>query len=88
MKFQGAQRDKKASLSEQCKAIEENKRIGKTRYLIKITGDTKGTFHARMGSIKDRNGQGLTEGEEIRERLQENTELYRKVLMTQITVMV
>ena len=66
--------------------------MGKTRDLFKKLReklrDTKRTFHARMGSIKDRNGQGLTEGEEIRERLQENTELYRKVLMTQITVMV
>ena len=83
-----AKRDKKAFLGDQCKKIEENNRMGKTRDLLKKIGDTKGTFHARMGSIKDRNGQGLTEGEEIRERLQENTELYRKVLMTQITVMV
>ena len=68
--------------------MEENNRMGKTRDLLKKVGDTKGTFQARMGSIKDRNGKGLTEGEEIKKRLQENTaELYRKVLKTQITVM-
>ena len=62
--------------------------MGKTRDIFKKIRDTKGTFHARMGSIKDRNGKGLREGEEIKKRLQENTEeLYRKVLMTQITVM-
>ena len=79
MKFQGAQRDKKASLSEQCKAIEENKRIGKTRYLIKITGDTKGTFHAKMVTIKYRNSMDLTEAEDIKEKWQEHTEeLYER----------
>ena len=62
-----ARRDKKAFLSDQCKEIEENNRMGKTRYLFKIR-DTKGTFHAKMGSIKDRNGMDLTEAEDIKER--------------------
>ena len=74
MKFQGALRDKKASLSEQCKEIEENKRMGKTRYLIKITGDTKETFHAKMVTIKDRNGIDLIEAEDIKKRWQEHPE--------------
>ena len=59
-------RDKKAFLSEQCKEIEENNRMGKTRDLFKKTGDTKGTFHAKMGTIKDRNGKDLTEAGEIK----------------------
>ena len=63
-----ARRDKKAFLSEQCKEIEENHRMGKTRYLFKKTGDTKGTFHVKMGIIKDRNGMDLTESEEIKKR--------------------
>ena len=58
-------RDKKAFLSEQCKEIEENNRMGKTRGLFKKTGDIEGTFHARMGMIKDRNGEDLTETEEM-----------------------
>ena len=62
-----ARRDKTAFLSEQCKEIKENK-IGKTRDFFKKTGDTKGTFHARMGTIKDRNGKDLTEAEEIKNR--------------------
>ena len=63
--------------------------MGKTRDLLKKTGDIKGTFHARMGSIKDRNGKNLTEAEDIKKRWQENTEkLYKKVLMTRITTMV
>ena len=65
--FQGiARRDKKAILSDQCKEIEENNRIGKTRDLFKKIRDTKGTFHANMGSIKDRNGMDLTEAEDIK----------------------
>ena len=60
----------------------------KTRDLLKKTGDIKGTFHARMGTIKDRNSKDLTEAEEIKKRLQEYTELYKKVLMTQIATMV
>ena len=60
-----ARRDKKAFLSHQCKEIEENNRIEKTRYLFKKIGDTKGTFHARMGTIKDRKSKGLTEAKEI-----------------------
>ena len=63
-----ARRDKKASLSDQCKEIEENNRIGKTRDLFKKIRDTKGTFHAKMGSIKDRNGMDLTETEDSKKR--------------------
>ena len=63
-----ARRDKKAFLSNQCKEIEENNRMGKTRDLFKKTGDTKGTFHAKMGTIKDRNGMDLTEAEDIKKR--------------------
>ena len=61
-----ARRDKKAFLSDQCKEIEENNRMGKTRHLFKKIRDTKGTFHAKMGSIKDRNGMELTEAEEVK----------------------
>ena len=68
-----ARRDKKAFLSNQCKEIEENK-MGKTRDLFKKIRDTKGTFHAKMGSIKDGNGMGLTEAEDIKKRWQEYTE--------------
>ena len=76
-----ARRDKKAFLSDQCKEIEENNRMGKTRDLFKKIRDTKGTFHAKMDLIKDRNGMGLTEAEDIRERWQEYTEeLYKKDL--------
>ena len=75
-----AKRDKKAYLSEQCKEIEENNRMGKTRDLFKKIRCTKGTFHAKMGSIKDRNGMDLTEAEEIKKRWQEYTELYKKDL--------
>ena len=72
-------RDKKAFLSDQCKEIEANKRMGKTRDLFKKIRDTKGTFHAKMGSIKDRNGMDLTEAEDIKKRWQEYTEeLYKK----------
>ena len=73
-----AKRDKKAFLSDQCKQIEENNRMGKTRDLFKKTRDTKGTFHAKMGSIKERNGRDLTEAEDIKKRWQEYTELYKK----------
>ena len=76
-----ARRDKKAFLSDQCKEIEENNRMGKTRDLFNKVRDTKGTFHAKMGSIKDRNGRGLTEAEDIKKRWQEYTEeLYKKDL--------
>ena len=80
--FQGiARRDKKAFLSDQCKEIEENNRMGKTRDLFKKIRDTKGTFHAKMGSVKDRNGMDLTEAEDIKKRWQEYTEeLYKKEL--------
>ena len=74
-----ARRGKKAFLSNQCKEIEENNRMGKARDLIKKIGDTKGTFHAEMGSIKARNGMDLTQAEYIKKRWQEYTEeLYRK----------
>ena len=75
-----ARRDKKAFLNDQCKEIEENNRMGKTRDLFKKTRDTKGKFHAKMGSIKDRNGMDLTEAEGIKKRWQEYTELYKKDL--------
>ena len=76
-----ARRDKKAFLSNQCKEIEEDNRMGKTRDLFKKIRDTKGSFHAKMGLIKDRNGMDLTEAEEIRKRLQGYTEeLYKKDL--------
>ena len=84
-----ARRDKKASLSDQCKEIEENNRMGKTRDLFKKITDTKGTFHAKMDSIQDRNGMDLTEAEDIKKRWQEYTEeLYKKkIFMTQIIMM-
>ena len=72
-----ARRDKKAFLSDKCKEIEENNRMGKTRDLFKKIRDTKGTFHAKMGSIKDSNGMDLTEAEDIKKRWQEFTELYK-----------
>ena len=76
-----ARRDKKTFLSNQCKEIEENNRMGKTRDLFKKIRDAKGTFHTKMGSIKDRNGMDLTEAEDIKKRWQENTEeLYKKDL--------
>ena len=84
-----ARRDKKAFLSDQCKEIEKNNRMGKTRDLFKKIRDTKGTFHAKTGSIKNRNCRDLTETEDIKKRWQEYTEeLYKKDLMTQITTMV
>ena len=75
-----AGRGKKAFFSNQCKEIEENNRMGKTRDLFKNIRDTKGTFHAKMGLIKDRNGMDLTEAEDIKKRWQEYTELYKKDL--------
>ena len=75
-----ARREKKALLSDQCIEIEENNRMGKTRDLFKKIRDTKGTFHAKMHKIKDRNGMGLTEPEDIKKRWQEYTELYKKGL--------
>ena len=76
-----ARRDKKAFLSDQCKEIEESNRMGKTRDLFKKIRDTEGTFHAKMGSVKDRNDMNLTEAEDIKKRWQEYTEeLYRKHL--------
>ena len=83
-----ARRDKKAFLGDQRKEIEENKRVGKTIDLFKKIRDTKGTFHAKMGTIKDRNGTYLTEAEDIK-RWQEYTENYtKKIFMTQIATMV
>ena len=82
-----ARRDKKAFLSDQCKEIEENNRIGKIRDLFKMIRDTRGTFHAKMGTIKNRNDMDLTEAEDFKKRWQQYTEeLYKKV--TQITMMV
>ena len=74
-----ARRDKKTFLSDQCKGIKGNNRVGKTRDLFKKIGDTKGTFHAKMGTRKDRNGVDLTEAKDIKKRWQEYTEeLYKK----------
>ena len=74
-----ARRDKKAFRSEQCKEVEEKNRMGKTRDLFKKIRDTNGTFHAKMGTIKDRNGMDLTKAEDIKKRWQEFTEeLYKK----------
>ena len=73
-----ARRDKKAFLSEQCKEIQENNRMKKTSDLFEKTGDTKGTFHAKMGSIKDRNSMDLIETVDIKKRWQEYRELYKK----------
>ena len=76
-----ARKDKKAFLSDQCKEIEKNNKMGKTRDLFKKIGDTKGIFHAKMGSITDKNGMDLTEAEQIKKRWQEYTEeLYKKDL--------
>ena len=78
-----ARTDKNAFLSDQCKEIEENNRMGKTRDLFKKIRDTKGAFHAKMCSVKDRNGRDLTEEEDIKKRWQEYTEeLYKKFFMT------
>ena len=75
-----AKKDKKAFLSDQCKEIEENNRMGKTRDVFKNIGDKKETFHAKMGTIKDRNGMNLTEAEDIKKRWQDYTKLYKKDL--------
>ena len=90
-----ARRDKKAFLSDRCKEIEKNNRMGKTRGLFKKISDTKGTFHAKMSTIKDRNCMNLTEADDIKKRWQESTEELlkkregeREILMTQITMMV
>ena len=84
-----ARRDKKAYLSHQCKEIEENNRMEKTRDLFKKIRDTKGTFHAKMGSIKDRNGMDLTEAEGTKKRWQEYTEdCTKKIFTTQLIMMV
>ena len=80
-----ARRDKKAFLSNQCNEIEENNRMGKTRDLFKKIRDTKGTFHAKMGLIKDRNGMNLTEAEDIKNTQKNCT---KKILMTQMSMMV
>ena len=77
-----ARRDKKAFFSDQCKEIEEKNRMGKTRDLFKKIRDTTGTFQAKMGSIKDRNGMDLTEAEDIKKRWQEYTEMYKKKIIT------
>ena len=74
-----ARRDKKGFLSEQCKEIEENNRMGKTRDLFKKIRDIRGTFHAKMGSIKDRNGMDLTEAEDIKKRWQEYRRTVQKI---------
>ena len=89
-KFQRlARTDKKAFLGDQCKEIEENNRMGKTRDLFKKIRETKGTFHAKMGTIKDRNVMDLTEAEDIKKKWQQyKRELYKKIFMTQIITMV
>ena len=84
-----ARRDKKAFLSDQCKEIEANNRMGKTRDLVRKIRDTKGTFHAKMGTIKDRNGMDLTEAEDFKKNCK-NTQksCTKKIFMTQIITMV
>ena len=83
-----ARRDKKTFLSDQCKEIEENNRMEETKDLFKKISDTKGTFHAKMGLIKDRNGMDLTEAEDIKKRWQEYTEeLSKNIFMTRIITM-
>ena len=85
-----ARRNKKAFLSDQSKKIEENNRMGKTSNLFKKIRDTKGPFHAKMGTIKDRNGRDLTEAEEIKKRWHKNTQknCTKKIFTTQIIMMV
>ena len=84
-----ARRDKKAFLSEQCKEIEENSRMGKTRHLIRKIGNIKGTFYARLGTIKNRNCEDLTEAKRLRTGGKNTQKNYTKeILMTQITMMV
>ena len=86
--FQSSKERKESLLSDQCKEIEENNRMRKTREIVKKIRDTKGTLHAKMGTIKERNGVDLTEAEDIKKRWQEYTELYKKIFMTQIIMMV
>ena len=81
-----ARRDKKAFLNDKCKEIEENSRIGKSRVMFKKIRDTKGTFHAKMGTIKDRDGKDLTEAEDIKKNTHKS--YTKKIFMTQITMMV
>ena len=83
-----ARRDKKAFFSEQCKEIEDNNRMEKTRDLFKKIRDTKGIFHAKKGSIKDRNGRDLTEAEDIKKRWQDTQNYTKKIFTTQIIMMV
>ena len=84
-----ARREKKAFLSDQCKEIEEKNKMGKTRDLFKKIRDTKGIFHAKMGSIKDRNGMDVTEAEDIKKRWQEYKKNYtKKSFMTKVITMV
>ena len=83
-----ARRDRKAFLSDQCKEIVENSRMGKTRISRKKIRDTKGTFHAKMGSIKDRNGRDLTEAKILRSVKNTQKNCTKKIFMTQITMMV
>ena len=84
-----SRRDKKAFFSDQCKEIEENNRMGKTRDLFKKSRDTIGKFHSKMGTIKDINNMDLTEAEDFKNRQQEYTEkLYKKILMMQVTTVV
>ena len=82
-----ARRDKNGFLSNQCKDIEESNRMGKTRYLFKKIRITKGTFHAKMGTIKERNCMDLTETEDIKKWQEYTEELYKKIFMTQIIMM-
>ena len=81
-------RDKKAFLSDQGKQVEENNRMGKTRDLFKIIRDAKGTFHSKMGTMKVKNIMDLTEAEDIKRWQEDTEELYKKIFMTQITIMV
>ena len=84
-----ARRDKKSFLRDQCKEIEENNRMGKTRDLFKKIRDAKGTFHAKMGLVKDRNGMDLTEAEDIKKRWQEYTkDCTKKIFTTKVITMV
>ena len=83
-----ARKDKKAFLSDQCKEIEENNKMGKTRDLVKKIRDTKGTFNAQMGTIMDRHGMDLTEAEDIKKRCKNTQNYTKKIFRTQITTMV
>ena len=89
VKFQRiARRDKKDFFNDQCKEIEENNRMGKTRDLFKKIRNTRGTFHAKLGTIKDRNGMDLIEAEDIKKKWQEYTNYTKKIFTTQIITMV